>query len=166
MSPVRYTTPARFSFGSVGESKGTGCTAPQQRLLMETSTFASQSLLPTWLPMPTAQIKCRGTTIKVRKEDPNLEGQILKCTLIIGNFSCYLMANKFNATHGKDSLTTGSCVMVPGLGLHRLPNRQPLSQPHILLEEGFVAIVVMGPQPSGFAYCSVKEHPLYGSQAL
>lgn len=102
----------------------------------------------------------RGTTIEVRKEDPNLEGQILKCTLIIGNFSCYLMANKFNATHGKDSLTTGSCVMVPGLGLHRLPNRQPLSQLHILLEEGFVAIVVMGPQPSGFAYCSVKEHPL------
>lgn len=60
MSPARYTTPAWFSFGSVGESKGTGCTAPQQRLLMETSAFASQNLLPTWRPMPTAQIKCQG----------------------------------------------------------------------------------------------------------
>lgn len=57
------------------------------------------------------------------------------------------MAKKFNATYDKDSLTTGSCAMVPGLGLHRLPDRQPLLQPHILLKEGFVAIVVMGPQP-------------------
>lgn len=88
-----------------------------------------------------------------------LEGQILKLTLIIGNFSCYLMAKKFNVTHEKDSLTTSSCAMVPGLGLHS-------HKPHIFLKEGFVAIVVMGPQPPGFAYCSVKEHPLYGSQTL
>lgn len=82
----------------------------------------------------------RGTTIGVRKE-----GQILKLTLLIGNFSCYLMAKKFNATHDKDSLTAGSCAMVPGLGLHTLPDRQPLSQPHILFKGRFCCHHCHGP---------------------